>query len=281
MPDPTPPTPPVPPGGWSWSACSGILCPPGAKAVTVTISDCASGAQIGVLTPFIVSDATGAMVTSTQGVVVICCVVPGYSFTVSYQGYKTKTHTVTSAEVTAQSTHVCLDKEIPPPPTRHPTCPTFTLMRSADFEPTAQALAPFYRVRDMLAATPRGEKLVALYYDPDTKERIDRALQRSAELRSEGLSLILELQPALARAQRPGLPGLGVGSCDCDHGALLSEEVRRRGDRFLDALEVESGASELIGMVRELASVADQGLSAVESWLAGVTGEGDDTGERG
>ena len=154
-------------------------------------------------------------------------------------------------------------------------------MRSADFEPTAQVLAPFYRIRDMLAATPRGEKLVALYYDPDTKERVDRALQNSAELRTEGLSLVLELQPALARAQRPGLPGVGVGSCDCDEGALLTEDVQRRGARFLDVLEAESGASELIGLVRGLAQVADQGLRAVERWLTGVSGDGDDAGDRG
>jgi hypothetical protein len=277
MPDDTPPTPP---GGWSWSACSGILCPPGAKAVTVTISDCASSAQIGVLTPFIVTDATGTMATSTQGVALICCVVPGYSFTVSYQGYQTKNHTLTQDEVNAQSAHICLDKK-PPPPPPPPTCPVFTLMRSADFEPTAQVLAPFYRIRDMLAATPRGEKLVALYYDPDTKERVDRALQNSAELRTEGLSLVLELQPALARAQRPGLPGVGVGSCDCDEGVLLTEDVQRRGARFLDVLEAESGASELIGLVRGLAQVADQGLRAVERWLTGVSGEGDGAGDRG
>jgi hypothetical protein len=246
----------------------------------VTISDCASSAQIGVLTPFIVTDATGAMVTSTQGVALICCVVPGYSFTVSYQGYQTKNHTVTQDEVNAQSAHVCLDKKQPPQTTPH-TCPVLALMSSADFEPTAQALAPFYRVRDMLAATPRGEKLVALYYEPATKERIDRALQNSAELRTEGLSLILELQPALARAQRPGLPGVGIGSCDCDHESLLSENVQQRGARFLDDLEADSGASELIGMVRELAQLADQGLNAVERWLTGVTGEEDNAGEHG
>ena len=56
MPDDTPPTPP---GGWSRSACQGLLCPPGSQAVTVTISDCATGAQIGVLTPFVATDASG------------------------------------------------------------------------------------------------------------------------------------------------------------------------------------------------------------------------------
>jgi len=106
-------------------------------------------------------------------------------------------------------------------------------------------------------------------------------LQNSAELRTEGLSLILELQPALARAQRPGLPGVGIGSCDCDHESLLSENVQQRGARFLDDLEADSGASELIGMVRELAQLADQGLNAVERWLTGVTGEEDNAGEHG
>jgi hypothetical protein len=277
MPDDTPPTPP---GGWSRSACQGLLCPPGSQAVTVTISDCATGAQIGVLTPFVATDASGFMATSTQGAVLICCGVAGYSFTINYQGYQGKQYVLTRDDVNAQSAHVCLDKK-PPPPPPPPTCPVFTLMRSADFEPTAQVLAPFYRIRDMLAATPRGEMLVALYYDPDTKERVDRALQNSAELRTEGLSLVLELQPALARAQRPGLPGVGVGSCDCDDGPLLTEDVQRRGARFLDTLEADSGASELIGMVRELAQVTGQGLSAVERWLTGVSGEGDDAGDHG
>lgn len=263
----TDPTPPTPPGGWSWSACNGILCAPGAQSVTVTISDCASGAQIGVLTPFIVTDATGTMATSTQGAVLICCGLPGMSITVSYQGYQTKQYVLTRDDVNTQSAHVCLDKKPPPPTTPPATCLVHSLMRGGDFTPTAQALAPFYRVRDTLSATPLGEKLVALYYDPDTKDRIDRAVQNSAELRTEGLSLILELVPVLAHMQRPGLPGTGVGNCACDNGPLLSEDVQRRGARFLDALEAASGSSELIGMVRELAEVTDHGLSAVERWL--------------
>lgn len=270
-------TVPTGPPGWTPSACPGLFCPPGSKSVTVTISDCATGKQIGVLTPFILSDATGSTATSVNGVALICCGIAGYSFTIGYQGYEGKQYTLTPADMLAQSAHVCLTQSPPPPP--HNSCTVSSLMRTDGFEPTAQALAPFYRVRDTLASTPRGGELVTLYYDPDTKERIDRAVQNSPELRAEGLSLILELLPALARAQRSGLPGAGTGHCDCDQGGLLSEDVQRRGARFLNALEAGSEASELIGMVRELAQAAQQGLRAIEHWLTDAPGEGKDIGE--
>jgi hypothetical protein len=262
MPDDTQPMPP----DWKPSACPGFYCPPGSKSVTITASDCDSHASFNAVS-FTVTDSTGWLASSVNGFVVICCGYAGYTFTASAATYDPKTHTLTQEEVDAQHVDICLKKK-PPTTTRPPDCLVHTLTATKEFKPTARMLAPYYRVRDLLAATPQGGKLVDLYYDPDTKQRTFEAIQNSPELRSEGLALVLEIGHILRDADRNVLPGTSAAAgCDCDTQPLLDPEVMRRGERFLDDLESASGATELIEMVRELAQAGRQGLGEVMRWL--------------
>jgi hypothetical protein len=260
MPDDTPPLPP----GWTPSACPGVSCPPGSKSVTVTASDCDTHASFNAVS-FTVTDSTGWLATSANGFVVICCGYAGYTFTASAATYKSKPYTLTQADVDAQHVDICLERITP---TRTNYCLVHALTATRDFQPTARMLAPYYRVRDVLAATPHGRKLVDRYYDPDTKQRTFEAIQRSPDLRSEGLALVLEIGHILRDADRNVLPGTSAaGLCECDLQPLLDPEVLRRGERFLDELESASGATELIKMVRELAQASEQGLAEVMRWL--------------
>jgi hypothetical protein len=260
-----PPTQPIPPD-WRPSACPGLFCPPSSKTVTVTASDCKTHASFSAVS-FNISDSTGTqLATSVNGFALICCGYAGLGFNVSAAGYVTKSHTLTQGEVDAQHVDLCLERT---KPTGHVYCLVHSLTATAEFQPTARMLAPYYRVRDIIEGTPRGAKLVELYYDPETKQRTFDAIQASPELRSEGLALVLEVGDILRDADRNVLPGIGVGSgCECDTlRPLLEPDVMRRGERFLDEFEQASGASELISMVRELAEASKNGLAEVVRWL--------------
>ena len=64
----------LPPGqGPPVGVGTGALCAPGLVAVSVTVTDCASGANLGTVVPFTVSTSDGQFTTSVNGVVVIQC----------------------------------------------------------------------------------------------------------------------------------------------------------------------------------------------------------------
>lgn len=87
---------------------------------------------------------------------------------------------------------------------------------------------------------------------------------------------MLELAHALRAADQNSLPGVSVaGACDCDEQPIFDADVMRRGDEFLTRLEEQSGAKELIGLVRELAQASEHGLGGVMRWLNAVD---EDTG---
>jgi hypothetical protein len=171
----------------------------------------------------------------------------------------------------ASHVHECLNKK-PPPTMPPPTCMVHSLTYTDEFEPSRRALEPYYRVRDLVASTPRGAKLVELYYDPETKKRTFDAVQNSAHLRAEGLALIIELQSVLRRLTEPGsrMPG-ACAECGCldsdPNEPLLPADVVRRASRFLDMLEEESQATDLIALTRELLAASEQGSQGVVLWL--------------
>lgn len=263
----------LPPGqGPPVGVGTGALCAPGLVAVSVTVTDCASGANLGTVVPFTVSTSDGQFTTSVNGVVVIQCAAVGFRFHVGSDNYNGKDVTLTAENIRDQHVAVCLDKK-PPPPSRPPYCIVHSLTKTDDDDPSDAALAPYYRVRDAVAGTPSGARLVELYYDPETKKRMFAAIQKSPELRIEGLALIVELGPVLraVAALEGGLRGLR-GACEPSPARwdepLLPREVVRRASRFLDRLEETSKAEELIALTRELLKAGDGGLHRVARWLA-------------
>jgi hypothetical protein len=264
----------LPPGqGPPVGVGTGALCAPGLVAVSVTVTDCATGANLGTVVPFTVSTSDGQFTTSVNGVVVIQCAAAGFRFHVGCDNYNGKDVTLTADHIRAQHVAVCLDKK-PPPPARPPHCVVHSLTRTDDDDPSDAALAPYYRVRDAVAGTPTGARLVELYYDPETKKRMFTAIQKSPELRIEGLALIIELGPVLRAvgALEGGLRGLR-GACEPAPARwdepLLPREAVRRASRFLDRLEEASGAEELVALTRELLKAGDGGLHGVARWLSG------------
>jgi hypothetical protein len=144
------------------------------------------------------------------------------------------------------------------------------LLYTEDFQPSPRALAPYYRVRDVLASTPRGTKLVDLYYTPETKERTFDALQGSPDLRIDGLALIVELESVVANLTGSNCVMRNSHECgraDDATRALLPADVMKRAERFLERLEEASGAHELIALTRELLYASANGSLAVVRWL--------------
>jgi hypothetical protein len=250
---------------------TGALCPDGTGPVSVTVSDCADGKNLGYVIPFSLSTDSGQFGTSVNGVCTIECAYVGFRFTVGLTNYYPQEFTINAADVQASHLHVCLNKK-PPPPMPPPTCMVHSLTYTDEFEPSRRALEPYYRVRDLVASTPRGAKLVDLYYEPETKKRTFDAVQNSAHLRAEGLALIIELQSVLRRLTEPGsrVPG-ACTECGCLESdptePLLPADVVRRASRFLDMLEEESKATDLTALTRELLAASEQGSQGVVLWL--------------
>ena len=265
----------LPPGQTSTGVIRQAECAPGLGPVSVTATDCSTGIQLGVITPFTVTAVNDTQIgVSSNGVLVILCAAAGMKIKVGADNYKQTEYTLKTSDIQNEQVNVCLDKKESTPQTRPPNCMVHSLVRTEQFDPTSQALAPYYLVRDVAASTPRGAKLVSLYYDPQTKVRTFEAVQKSSELRVEGLSLVVELQPLLTRftAATGSMPGQSIG-CTCSVGdptePLLAPSVVRRASNFLDLLEEKSGAHELVALVREGLSTSERGVVGVVTWLQG------------
>src|SRR5262249_1060549 len=96
------------PPGWKLSAVAGVCCPPGSDSVTVTVTNCKTGTNLGSVVPFVVNDGVN-IATSQNGYVLIACAHAGYTITVSEDNFFSKQVTLTQENIENHSVHVCLD----------------------------------------------------------------------------------------------------------------------------------------------------------------------------